>query len=1017
MQGMQDFLRLPLPLKIDDTERLQILNDLENQLQRLQATDLEPRSTGFLGVNISSRARREMRPTIEQLFNVPAYRIQASCRSSNLSAVSIGSPDKNDSHVRFNLEEAATSSVSGPTQFRADFGIVEGLLARQGIEAARTNGSSVRYPLIAFSGTATWIGGFSYTGNKTAGSLETTGNRSLVPFRAKGVVRSPSCSEESEPRSESYDLTFWGVVCSLKRWSGTATANLTGTTLTLTQSRLDGEKVEAEDETPILFLGQKLDTFENGRVGRSPGIGGYLLRAAHRAYREAGLSDWDVETLVDAFVWYEAAVREEIQGNKSDAKIEGVVSQVDLLEKNPDTYTMTFVPWMLLFGLVALGVACALTVALSLDSLGVPSFRSGRVLDAVRLTADLGRTLGRTAFEETYWMSRQELNECAEGARFKYEPDRRLDKNRESPVSPLSVDEPASPPPTVANETKTQATSTDSLLPKDAVDEEGEQAEMPTYRRASRTVLADIVVVSVIASVAMCVSFSLILHIKLNTRKGFTQSEPIGGRFSLFQGTVGDRPVNLKALTELAGTDWGSCSPLKHWTFVRTRDPRLICLATVALLSALSFSFLTNVTAYEAIGFNIVNVTQKVETLYGPKDDAPATVISDILNSTQDIKLSAQLTNSLHDIPLEIGTSNTSHQAVLNVVLQARLLRGFHVRFDSADEAYAEYHLEIQMVSNLTEFKGSGSNMAPSLKGKSNPGLPRPLLAFKDEKIWIGWIYYTEEKDTATYPTVYGRLDTYRYCPEKDNQVLDWTIFGVTCQLSTTMGTATVNRKNWSISDVHLDERTRRFEERRPLLDILQNKWEIASPALYNTTGLGGHLADAVFAPGSDFQMSHIHYIVKSFAWLEAKMRDVAYNMAERDSGRNVEVEVMAEGNGEQLYTMTFVPWILLTGLFALGTAGLLAIGLALDFLRTPSLRSGRMLSPVRLMMDVGAVLDKDVFEQALTWDGNELDSWAQTVELQYEPAEEHGEASVTEDGDYDCCMRLRHIRRSGAEG
>ncbi|KAH7274739.1 hypothetical protein B0J15DRAFT_383844 [Fusarium solani] len=380
-------------------------------LQRLQATDLEPRSEGFLGVNISSRARLEMRPTIEQLFNVPAYRILASCKPSGLSAVSIGSPDKNDSHVRFNLEEAASFSESGPTQFRADFGIVEELLARQGMEAARTNGSSVRYPLISFSGTATWIGGFSYTGNETVDLLETTRYGSL-----------------------GYGLTFWGVVCSLNRWSGTATVTLNGTTLSLTQSRLDGEKLEAQDETPILFLGQRFDTFESGRVGRSPGIGGYLLRAARRAYQEAGRPAWDIETLVDAFVWYEAAVREVIQGDKSDAKIERLVSQVEVLEKKPDTYTMTFVPWMLLFGLVALGIACALTVALSLDSLGVPSFRSGRVLDAVRLTADLGRTLGRTAFEETYWMSRQELNDCAEGAKFKYEPDRRLDMNRESYV-------------------------------------------------------------------------------------------------------------------------------------------------------------------------------------------------------------------------------------------------------------------------------------------------------------------------------------------------------------------------------------------------------------------------------------------------------------------------------------------------------------------------------------------------------------------------------------------------------
>ncbi|KAH7274738.1 hypothetical protein B0J15DRAFT_450 [Fusarium solani] len=643
------------------------------------------------------------------------------------------------------------------------------------------------------------------------------------------------------------------------------------------------------------------------------------------------------------------------------------------------------------------------------------------------------------------------------------------------PVSPLSIDELASPPPTVANEAKTQATVTDSLLPKDAVGGEGEQAEMSTYRQTSKTVLADIVVVAIIASVAICVSFGLIFHIKLNTRKGFTQSEPIGGRFSsiwaklidaacsiliapgllalanwyifklvrlcaISQGTVGDRSVNLKALSELAGTDWGSYSPLKHWTFVRTRDPRLICLATVALPSALSFSFLTNATAYEAIGFNIANVTQKVETLYGPKDDAPSKVISGIIYSAQDIELSAQLTRSLHNIPPEIGTTNTSHQAVLNVSSQSlsrisksakRLfnvpvyqlaasckpadIRDFQVQFDSREESYAEFHIRIKIASKLADFKGRGRNMAPSMKGQSDIGVARPLVAFKDEKIWIGWFYYTEEKDTATYLTDYGRLDTYRYSPEKDDQVLDWTICGVTCELSITMGTATVNRKDWSISGVHLDEQTRRFEERRPLLYSLQNKWEIASPAFYKTPGLGGHLADAVSVSGSGIQMSIIHFIVKAFAWLEAKMRDVAYNMAERDSGRNMNVEVMVEGNGEQLYTMTFVPWILLTGLLALGTAGLLAIGLTLDFLRTPSLRSGRMLSPVRLMMEVGAVLDKDVFERALAWDGDVLDAWVETVELQYEPAEAHREASVTEDGDYDCCMRLRQIPPSRA--
>ncbi|RSL68032.1 hypothetical protein CEP54_003025 [Fusarium duplospermum] len=434
MQGMQGFLKQPLPLDLSDDEHLQILNDLENQLQRLQATDLKPSSNGFLGVNISSRARLEMRPTTEQLFNVPAYRIFASCKPSNLSTVSIGSPNKTESHVTFNLEEAASASESGPTQFQADFGIVRELLATQGMEAARENGPLVRYPLIAFSKTATWIGGFSYTQNETVDLLETKRYGSLAPFTAEGVVHSPSCAEESEFGDESYDLTFWGVVCGLNRWSGTATANLNGKILILNQTSLDNEKLEAQDETPILFRGQHFDTFESGRVGRSPGIGGYILRAARKAYQEADRPTWDIETLVDAFVWYEAAVMEAIQDGNSDTRVEPLISEVEVLEKKPDKYTMTFVPWMLLFGLVALGGACTLTISLSLDSLGVPSFRSGRVLDAVRLTADVGMTLDRNAFEETYWMSRQELNDCAEGAKFEYEPDRRMDKNRESYV-------------------------------------------------------------------------------------------------------------------------------------------------------------------------------------------------------------------------------------------------------------------------------------------------------------------------------------------------------------------------------------------------------------------------------------------------------------------------------------------------------------------------------------------------------------------------------------------------------
>jgi hypothetical protein len=58
--------------------------------------------------------------------------------------------------------------------------------------------------------------------------------------------------------------------------------------------------------------------------------------------------------------------------------------------------------------------------------------------------------------------------------------------------------------------------------------------------------------------------------------------------------------VSMKVLVEVANTDWGSFSPLKFWTFARSKRPRVICLGAVAVLSALSFALLSNVVAYQA---------------------------------------------------------------------------------------------------------------------------------------------------------------------------------------------------------------------------------------------------------------------------------------------------------------------------------------------------------------------------------------------------------------------------------
>ncbi|KAK2931948.1 hypothetical protein FoTM2_006404 [Fusarium oxysporum f. sp. vasinfectum] len=70
----------------------------------------------------------------------------------------------------------------------------------------------------------------------------------------------------------------------------------------------------------------------------------------------------------------------------------------------------------------------------------------------------------------------------------------------------------------------------------------------------------------------------------------------------------------MKVLVEVASTDWGSFSPLKFWTFVRSRRPRVICLGMIAVFSALSFSLLGNVVAYQQAGVD--TSTQVLEYLH-----------------------------------------------------------------------------------------------------------------------------------------------------------------------------------------------------------------------------------------------------------------------------------------------------------------------------------------------------------------------------------------------------------------
>ncbi|KAF4457036.1 hypothetical protein F53441_951 [Fusarium austroafricanum] len=405
----------PVPLD-DETFTKQASEQLQHRLSRLRPKMLEPSTKGILGVNASDRSRSSLSPAVMQLFDAPVYRLQLSCSPSKLQSISIKLPDEHDSHLRFLLEEAP--SLFGPEQtiYQASFGPKKSILSNGTQDDANDTYSVLRYPLISFNQAAFWIGSIQLN-QSGDGPPRTATQRwgELIPFSQSAVL------SQGGTQDRHYNLTLSGLTCQLNRSTGWANVKVNGSNWSILENTLVNENLVPRPDVPMLSLASALDVFDDGSVGRAPGLGGHLLRAAMSVTDEGSHPDWKLETLADAFLWYEMESRSVLLDNDQAGRAERYK-----LQSNIDDYTMTFIPWILLSGLITLGVACGLTIGLSIDSWKVYSLRSGRLLDSIRLTADVGVALDKKVFEECSTWHGTRLNKCADEARFRYEANTRL---------------------------------------------------------------------------------------------------------------------------------------------------------------------------------------------------------------------------------------------------------------------------------------------------------------------------------------------------------------------------------------------------------------------------------------------------------------------------------------------------------------------------------------------------------------------------------------------------------------
>jgi hypothetical protein len=343
---------------------------------------------------VSTRSQGQLPQDVKKLFDAPVYRLNLSCTSSTPNAVTIERPDNQDGHIRIAFEDAQSILESEMIRYQAAFGREESILSKRSLDDANTRYPGIRYPLIAFNQTAIWIG-------------------SINVNQSSGI----------SPVDESYHLVLSGMNCHLEKSNGHADIKVNGSQWTIIKDTLFNERQDLRPSKPLSSLTSALDIFDDGHVGRAPGLGGHLLRAALNTTSEGDQPSWTLQSLFEAFLWYEITSQHALLDSIPLKKTGWYQIQCDT-----DKYAMTFIPWILLIGLIALGVACAITVGLSIDSRKVHSLRIGRMLDSIRLTADVGVALDKQTLEECSTWHGSRLNKCADGARFQYETDTRLDR-------------------------------------------------------------------------------------------------------------------------------------------------------------------------------------------------------------------------------------------------------------------------------------------------------------------------------------------------------------------------------------------------------------------------------------------------------------------------------------------------------------------------------------------------------------------------------------------------------------
>lgn len=125
---------------------------------------------------------------------------------------------------------------------------------------------------------------------------------------------------------------------------------------------------------------------------------------------------------------------------------------------------------------------------------------------------------------------------------------------------------------------------------------------------------------------------------------------------------------------------------------------------------------------------------------------------------------------------------------------------------------------------------------------------------------------------------------------------------------------------------------------------------------------------------------------VQNFLYAEGEARRIAYEIALEEPAPDTDDSRLAYTIFAQSailrYHMTYLPWILIVGLVALVTVGMSVLGL--EVMMGRGVEERRILTPLRIVVDAGAGLERERFEEVEHAGDEGIEIWGKRTRVRY---------------------------------